>query len=78
VVQLTPVTTTVLFALALVAQLANNWIILLTTKRAQEAAQDRVHAQRWHLGQLVPTGAPDLHTDRIPLQELAASERAEK
>ncbi|MFN0245821.1 MAG: protein kinase domain-containing protein [Kofleriaceae bacterium] len=54
VLDLTPMTTLILVAMVLVTQLINTIFIALTTVRVQIAAQDRVHAQTWHLKQLLP------------------------
>jgi tRNA A-37 threonylcarbamoyl transferase component Bud32 len=53
-IELTSSTTVLIFALALIAQASHLTIIKLTGRRAAEAAQNRQHAQSWHLRQLLP------------------------
>jgi hypothetical protein len=40
------------------ASLAHGMVMLVAQRRAQDVAQDRVHAHTWHLRQLVPRGTP--------------------
>ena len=55
-IDLTPRTTAMILGLSIVTQIVNTTFVALTGRRAQERAQDRVHAQRWHLQQLLPHG----------------------
>jgi serine/threonine-protein kinase len=51
---LTPFTTGLFTAMAMIAQGAIGWRLLTTTLNVQLAAQNRVHSQQWHLAQLLP------------------------
>ncbi|MBX3156132.1 MAG: serine/threonine protein kinase [Deltaproteobacteria bacterium] len=53
----TPVATTVILVIALIAQCATMTLIILSSRDAQVAAQNRIHAHTWHLRQLVPDDA---------------------
>jgi hypothetical protein len=53
-IDLTPVTAGMIIGLSLATQIINTSFIAISTKRAQELAQNRVHAQTWHMKQLVP------------------------
>lgn len=57
VVELTPLAVAAIYALAGVTQAANSYMLMAGTVRAQCEAQDLLHAQRWHLDQLVPPRA---------------------
>jgi len=59
VVDLTPTAAIVVFVLSMISQLVNTVSITLTGRRAQEDAQNRIHAQRWHLQQLLPLRKQD-------------------
>ncbi len=51
---LTEVSAVIVITAAMVAQFLNTLFISLTGWRAQEDARNRLHAQSWHLRQLVP------------------------
>ncbi|HEU0030849.1 MAG TPA: protein kinase [Kofleriaceae bacterium] len=51
--ELTPLVTALVLSLVIGAQFTLTVMVTRTSQQAQEAAQDRVHAQRWHLMQLV-------------------------
>jgi hypothetical protein len=52
---LTPMSTLILVGLTLVTQAINTTFVAITTVRVQVAAQNAVHAQTWHLKQLLPS-----------------------
>ncbi len=52
--ELTPVSAAIILTSACAAQFFNTVFIAITGWRSQEAARNRVHAQSWHLQQLVP------------------------
>jgi hypothetical protein len=51
---LSPLTLVIVFALAFFVQIASTFDIQSAFRAAQEDAQNKVHAQRWHLGQVFP------------------------
>jgi len=53
VLDLTPVSASIILATAIAAQFFNTVFISITGWRSQERARDRLHAQSWHLQQLV-------------------------
>jgi hypothetical protein len=53
-VDLGPITTAVVLALALLTQLLNTLLVATSRNRAQLSAAQMVHAQSWHLKQLLP------------------------
>jgi len=55
-VHLTPATTGVVMALAIVGQQLYLYVLLQNGKRAQEIAQNRIHAMKWHLEQVFSRG----------------------
>ncbi len=44
----------ILLAVAFIIQTLNSTIVAVFQRRAQEAAQNRVHAHQWHLQKLLP------------------------
>ena len=59
-VELTPYGAMVIMFMSVLAQFVNSTAIGYTSRRAQEAALDLVHAQSWHFKQLLPkAGASD-------------------
>jgi serine/threonine-protein kinase len=54
VLDLTPATTIIVLAISGVTQIVNTSVTALTTRHAAEQAQNAVHAQRWHLQQVLP------------------------
>jgi serine/threonine-protein kinase len=60
VIDFTPFTTAVIYGLAIATQLAITVALSIRTMRAQREAQNAVHAQTWHLQQLVPRGGSDV------------------
>jgi serine/threonine-protein kinase len=54
IVDLTPLRTALLVGLSVLAQVINTVFLFVSTMKVQRAAQDRIHAQRWHLEQLLP------------------------
>jgi serine/threonine-protein kinase len=57
VFDLTPTVAAFLLVSALVVQTINSTLIALFQRKAQEAAQNRVHAHQWHLQKLLPDGS---------------------
>jgi hypothetical protein len=55
-IELTPWSALAIMATAFAAQLVNTTLIAFYGKISQETAQNRVHAQSWHLRQLLPGG----------------------
>ena len=53
-IELTSLSATIILVVAYVSQFFNTLFIALAGWRAQEASRNRVHAQSWHLQQLVP------------------------
>ncbi len=53
-VDLTPLTTTVIIGLSLLTQTVNTAFIAITTRHSTLIAQNKVHAQTWHMKQLLP------------------------
>jgi len=53
-VDLSPLTLVIVFAVAFFVQIASTFDIQSAFRAAQEDAQNKVHAQRWHLGQVFP------------------------
>jgi serine/threonine-protein kinase len=53
-VDLSPVSLIIVFAIAFLVQIASTFEIQHAFRIAQEDAQNRVHAQRWHLGRVFP------------------------
>jgi serine/threonine-protein kinase len=51
--ELTPHATAVIHLLVIATQFGTTYVVTKSTRRSQEMAQDRVHAQRWHLLHLV-------------------------
>jgi hypothetical protein len=51
--ELTPHATAVVHVLVIATQFGTTYVVTKSTRRSQEMAQDRVHAQRWHLLHLV-------------------------
>ncbi len=54
VIDLTPFTTVMIISFSIVVQIVNTSVVALSSRRAQEQAQNAVHAQRWHLQQVLP------------------------
>ncbi|CAN5918767.1 hypothetical protein BH11MYX2_BH11MYX2_37470 [soil metagenome] len=54
IVDLTPFRTALLVGLSIVTQILNTAFLFVRTMNVQREAQDRIHAQRWHLEQLLP------------------------
>ena len=54
ILDLTPLPTLLLVAGSLLTQVVNTVFIATSTMKVQRAAQNRVHAQTWHLKQLLP------------------------
>ncbi len=52
--ELSPISLAVVFVLSLVVQIGSTFDIQFGFRRAQEAAQNKIHAQTWHLKQLLP------------------------
>jgi hypothetical protein len=55
--ELTPITTAVVLFACLVSQTVSMSFVVLSGRDAAVAAQNRLHAQKWHLSQLIPTDA---------------------
>ncbi len=62
---LDPVTAALIIGLSLGTQILNVVFLSLSRNRAQVDASTLVHAQRWHLKQLLPH-ATDVETNRVP------------
>ena len=60
-VTLTPAMTVVIVVGALVVQLAMVSALAIAQRRTQDDQQDRLHAQSWHLQQLLPQGMAQLN-----------------
>ncbi len=54
-----PITTTVILSLALFTQVLNTMLVANSRNRAQLAAAEKLHAQTWHLKQLLPATTKD-------------------
>jgi hypothetical protein len=52
--ELSPLSLVVVFVVSLVVQIGSTLDIQFGFRRAQEAAQNKIHAQSWHLKQLLP------------------------
>ncbi|MBA2543754.1 MAG: protein kinase [Deltaproteobacteria bacterium] len=57
VFDLTPTIAVVLLASSLVVQIFNSMVVAVFQKRAQQAAQNQIHAHQWHLEKLLPDGS---------------------
>jgi hypothetical protein len=55
VIDLTPGITAVIFAVTFLSQVLTTIIVILNNRFSQERAQNRQHAQAWHLRQLLPS-----------------------
>ncbi len=64
VVDLTPVATLVIFGVGMAVQFINSSVVIMIQRRAQEAAQVRVHAVAWQLRQLDPSASPSARLPR--------------
>jgi hypothetical protein len=51
---LSPTLGLIVLLAAITVQVVSEFVVVLNMRRSQELAQDRLHAQRWHLEQLVP------------------------
>jgi serine/threonine-protein kinase len=60
-VTLTPVTTVVIVVGSFAVQLAMVGALAIAQRRTQDDQQDRLHAQSWHLQQLLPQGMAQLN-----------------
>ena len=58
VIDLSPTMAVVMYCISLGTQVASQLNIMSAFKRTIEDAQDRRHAQAWHLEQLLPAGKP--------------------
>ncbi len=66
VIDATPLNIGFVYALTLIAQMANSTLITLSTRNAQVSAQNRVHAHRWHLMQMLPGAAAPAPSSSSP------------
>jgi len=62
---LTPLSTALIVGFTLTAQVVNVIVLSVSRNTAQLAASTLVHAQRWHLKQLLPN-ATDVETGQVP------------
>lgn len=56
ILELTTLTAAALLGTSITVQLVASAVMALSWRRAAERSQDRLHAQRWHLQQLLPRG----------------------
>ena len=54
IVELTPTATAVILTVTIAGQQLNNFFLMVHTRKVAELAQDRTHAYRWHLEQMLP------------------------
>ena len=66
-VDLSPITLVIVFALSFAVQFGSTIDLQVGHKRAQELAQNKIHAQSWHLKQLLPR-SEKLDTGPVPKQ----------
>jgi serine/threonine-protein kinase len=59
VVDLTPTLTIIIVLLGVISQSVVTVVLMMSDRKIQERAQDRIHAQSWHLRQLLPKRATD-------------------
>jgi serine/threonine-protein kinase len=54
IIDLTPFRTVLLVGASILTQIVNTVFLFVSTMKVQREAQNRIHAQRWHLEQLLP------------------------
>ncbi|MBA3463767.1 MAG: serine/threonine protein kinase [Deltaproteobacteria bacterium] len=65
-VELTPAALAIVYSVGLVAQVGSTMDIQSTMRAEQEAAQNKIHSQTWHLKQLLPRGGKLPKSDTQP------------
>ena len=69
-VELTPTALAIVYGVGLFAQIGSTMDIQSTMRAEQEAAQNKIHSQTWHLKQLLPRGGKLPKSDTQPTPKL--------